>query len=64
MILITDLKLNEICAGHFYFSQWVTGYVYYFNMKYILELLLLTVSLLDYCLSLHCEYNQGWRPPI
>ena len=35
-----------------------------FDIEYILELFLLTISLLDYCLSLHCEYNQGRRSQI
>lgn len=34
-----------------------------FNIGYILEFSL-TVSPLDYCLSLHCDYNQGRRPPV
>lgn len=31
----------------------------YLNAEFILELFSLTVSALDYCLSLQCENNQG-----
>lgn len=55
---ITEVKLNELCTGHSYFSQYLTSYICFCNTESISELLL-TVSPLVNCLSLHCDCNQG-----